>query len=127
MIVRILLLAGVAVAGSSPAAADRPSEQARLARKLTGFTAGAPVDCIRSYPARAVDSFGGKILYEVSYRFFYLNETSGGCGDLGAGDRLVTISTSGRPCAGDIARTVRQNDGAITGSCRLGAFTPYRR
>ena len=98
-----------------------------VARRLAGLSAKPDVDCIRNYPARAVGAQGSHILFEVSSRFYYLNDAGPGCENIARGDTLVTTSITGRLCAGDIGNTVAQTSGTLSGSCKLGRFTEYRR
>ncbi|WP_141395867.1 hypothetical protein [Sphingomonas spermidinifaciens] len=110
--------------------AAREARQARSAaeldQRLAGFTAGKPTTCLPNRNARRSDYFGDTIIYEVSGNLLYRTDTSGGC-SLRNDDILVTRSTIGQLCRGDIAHTVDRASRFPTGSCALGEFTPYRK
>lgn len=74
-------------------------------------------------------AYGPTIVYTLSPRLKYVSETQGGCetiGQRGRNDILVTRTTTGQLCAGDIAQTVDRVSGFFTGSCSFGPFVPYR-
>ena len=73
------------------------------------------------------EAHGSTILYVVSSRRIYANQTTGGCEAMERGDYLVTVSNEGRLCRGDIGRTFQPQVRIPTGSCALGAFVPYSR
>lgn len=130
-----MLLAGCLLVGGC---AVTPAEQARdraaaatvqqkLDARLAGLTPGPPTDCIAQYPAVHSEAYGAKIVYVVSDRLVYVNDTGGGCENMDRGDYLVTVSNQGRLCRGDIGRTFQPTVNIPTGSCALGSFTPYSR
>ena len=107
-----------AIAGCTPT----PAEQARIDQRQ-------PTQCIGQYQTRQVTAYGPTIVYTLSPRLKYVSETQGGCetiGQRGRNDILVTRTTTGQLCAGDIAQTVDRVSGFFTGSCSFGPFVPYR-
>lgn len=127
----ILLLSGACAATPAQTAradAARVDAQQRLERRLAGFTAEPAVDCLQSTQTRNanIESFGPTILYKVNRRLIYRTDTNGGCEALGNDSYLVTVSSTGQLCRGDIARTVDRTTHIETGSCGIGGFIPYR-
>lgn len=129
-----LLAAGALLAGCASTPAERAHAQAaatstqqKLDARLAGYTAGQPTDCINQFPTSHTEAFGSKILYSFSRNRVYVNDTTGGCEGMERGDYLVTVSNAGRLCRGDIGRTFQPTVSVPTGSCALGAFTPYER
>ncbi|MGI4731394.1 MAG: hypothetical protein ACRYFW_06575 [Janthinobacterium lividum] len=114
-------------ASRARAQAADASVQQRLAARLAGYTPGPPTDCIREFPTYHSEAIGSRIIYSADRSTLYVNETTGGCESMERGDYLVTVSTSGRLCRGDIGRTVTPSVNISSGSCALGSFTPYTR
>lgn len=123
------------IAGCTPT----PAEQARIDKQdavtqtdldkaLAGLQPSGTVSCLPPV-AGSVSSqaYGKTILYKVSNRLIYRNDTSGGCENMARGDILVSVQYQGRACQGDIARTVDQASRFQTGSCSLGSFVRYAR
>jgi hypothetical protein len=133
----VTLLAAAATMVAAPATADRrPSQaaqeqaakdKAQLDKALAGMTPGKPQDCIQPYRARDTSRIGDTILYKYSPREIYRVDTGGGCFGLRRGDAIVTKSTTGQLCRGDIVRTVDLVSHIPSGSCSFGAFIPYRK
>lgn len=122
------------VAGCTPTLADRQrmaeSEartQARLEKALAGLTPGKPQTCIQPDLAHNSDTYGNTLLYRVSGRLIYRNDTNGGCFDRGSNDIIVTKSYTGQLCRGDIVRTIDRTSHMPSGSCSFGDFIPYRK
>ncbi|WEJ97992.1 MAG: hypothetical protein P0Y59_13595 [Candidatus Sphingomonas phytovorans] len=126
-----ILLPVLACALTGCAASATPQndarDEAKLAAALAGLTPQKPVSCIDNYGSASIKAYGATILYEVGRGLVYRTETGGGCEKVGRGDVLVTRSISGRLCSGDIAQTYDSTSRFLTGSCSLGAFTPYRK
>ena len=117
-----------AIAGCTPT----PAQQARIeqAAALRGLTPGKPTQCIGQYTTRQVNAYGPTIVYTISPRLKFVSQTAGGCEGIGQRSRndiLVTRTTTGQLCSGDIAQTVDRTSGFFTGSCSFGAFVPYRK
>lgn len=126
-----LALTGCAMSPADTARAQAAAEADRVAlgKKLAGLSPAEKVDCLdnfRTNPA-SLSANGAALVYRVSDRLTYVNETGGGCEAVERGDILVTRSTSGQLCRGDIGRTVSPGTSFQSGSCALGSFTAYRR
>ena len=128
-LVSVTLLSGCAATPAQQARAEQAAAttQQRLDARLAGLTPGKPTDCLLNYPSAHSTAYGSKIVYEVTRDQLYVNDTTGGCESMERGDYLVTVSNEGRLCRGDIGRTVDPSTRVSTGSCALGAFTPYTR
>lgn len=114
--------------GGAMRAKMEADEQARLAKKLEGFTAGEPRSCIDTRDLRGPESFGDRtLLFQVSRNFYYRSDVNGSCQGVGKGEALVTKQFGSQMCRGDIARSVDLVAGFQRGSCALGEFVPYRR
>lgn len=98
-----------------------------LGRELAGLQPAGTSDCIDRYQSSSLKAYGGVLVYNVSARLKYVNDTGGGCEGVERGDILLTKSPSGRLCSGDIATTLMQGSRVPTGSCSLGKFTVYKR
>lgn len=112
-----------ATAGQSPVGRNAEKYQALLAGKAPG----KPVDCIDTrFTKPSLSAYGNKLLYRVDRKLVWVSDTAGGCENVARGDALVTRQFQTRLCRGDIAQTVDTVSRVPTGSCALGAFTPYR-
>lgn len=130
---RVLVILAAAAAGSgglaaatiAPQGATRAEEQYRTL--LADKAPGRSVDCIDTRFTRpSLSAYGDKLLYRVGRDLVWVNDTTGGCSNVTRGDALVTRQYQTRLCRGDIAQTVNLVSRIPTGSCALGAFTPYR-
>ena len=106
--------------------ADTARDQAKLDKRLAGFTPGKTVDCIRPINAN-VDIFGDTLVYREGGTRLYKTTTSGGCFGLRRDDIIVTRSYNSQLCRGDIVRTVDRGSGFPSGSCTFGDFVVYSR
>lgn len=111
--------------GDPPALTAR--EAAEISDTLKGLTPGKPQSCIEQSRVTQVQKYTNTILYEYSPREIYRVTTTPGCSGLRYGDILVTHTTTGELCSGDIVRTVSPGANMPSGTCALGMFTPYRR
>ncbi|MDQ3144888.1 MAG: hypothetical protein M3Q57_08430 [Pseudomonadota bacterium] len=134
---RSLFAATLVVPLMSCLGSDIPPERtmasdARIAQRLAGKVAGAPVRCLpnhRSNDAEVIDR--DTILYRDGSTT-YVQNTRGACyphNGLSSGYILVTRNTGGLGglCDGDLAHTVQSSTGSFAGSCSFGPFIPYRR
>lgn len=127
LLLPLLTLAGCA---SAPAEPPRLTEKQaeKLARELDGRVPGEKVACITRFGGSDMTVISDQVLlYRVSSRLIYKNELSGRCSGLSRGDTLITHSSTGQLCRGDIARVAHLPSGMTTGSCALGDFIPYRK
>jgi hypothetical protein len=122
------LMALAACAGRGEQAASAET-QAGLDRALAGLVPGQQTSCIPLTGLSVLSSraYGKTLVYKASNGEAFRNDTGGGCENAARGDILVTVQYEGRPCAGDIIRTVDPYARTTTGSCALGPFIPYRK
>jgi hypothetical protein len=113
-------------AETARAADAKAATQAALGRELAGLTPTETKDCMDNFQSSSLKAYGSVLVYRVSNKLKYVNETGGGCEAIENGDILVTKSPSGRLCRGDIGRTVMPGSRVPSGSCSLGSFTTYR-
>jgi hypothetical protein len=124
-----IALSSCAMTPAETARADaaKAKTQADLDKALAGLTATDTSDCAPpSMQPSSLKAYGGTLVYSVSKKLKYVNDTGGGCEAVERGDILVTKSPSGRLCRGDIARTVMPGSHIPSGSCALGSFVTYR-
>ncbi|URW74695.1 hypothetical protein M9980_08905 [Sphingomonas donggukensis] len=123
-----LLLAGCAMSAeeASRQAASDARDQAKLDKRLAGYTPGQPQSCIQPYRAQQQEIFGDTLVYRDGRRL-YVNKTTGGCFGLRRDDIVVTRSFSGQFCRGDIVRTVDRTNSFPSGTCSFGDFVPYTK
>ncbi len=107
----------------------RAAEQNALAQELAGMTASEKKDCLNQFETNSASlkAVGGALIYRVSDKLKYVNDTGGGRQAVASGDILVTKSPTGQLCRGDIAQTVMPGSRVPSGSCALGSFTTYRK
>ena len=118
---------GTAVVASSAASPLSAKDQTKLDKALAGKTAGSSQTCIPLTQIRDTIYVGNRtILYRVSSNLVYRNDPPGGCPGLREGSGLITRTTTGQLCSGDIAQVRDFSAGFSAGSCALGDFTPYR-
>lgn len=138
MMRRILILAAAGLAvtagtsalvAKSQSAVDRSArDQATLDKALAGKVAGKPQSCIPLIQIRDTTYIGSTtILYRVSSNLVYRNDPAGGCPGLRAGSGLITRTSTGQLCSGDIAQVRDFSANFSAGSCALGEFVPYRK
>ncbi len=123
-------LATLAAAACAPAAPLEMTEaaQSQLAEELRGRVAGPPVSCVSQHLLRGNRSIGeGAIIFDSTSNLLYVNRPPAGCPELRHGRALVTRTSTGQLCRGDIASVLDTASGMQFGSCGLGDFTPYRR
>lgn len=130
----ILLAMATSVAACStapPVPTQRSARgEQRLTKELAGRTAGAPVSCLPTYRSNdmiAIDD--STILFRDGTRRIWRNDLQGGgCNLLGAGGyTLVTRTSGGGLCRGDIGQVMDLRSGITVGSCVMGDFVPYTR
>lgn len=106
--------------------AQQVKTEAELADALKGYAAGTPVSCINPRNDNTT-IFGDKIMYRGGSSRVYVTNTNGGCFGLRRNDIIVTRSTNGQLCSGDIVTTVDPTSRMQSGSCAFGEFVPYKR
>lgn len=124
-----LALTGCAMSPAETARAQAAGEADRdaLGQQLAGLSPAKTNDCMDNFQSSSLKAYGSTLVYRVSGNLIYVNDTSGGCEGIARGDYLVTKSSFGRVCRGDIGRTFAPGSRIPTGSCSLGSFTAYRK
>ena len=101
--------------------------QQKLTRLLAGKVAGAPQSCLPSYRQKdmtVIDDY--TIAFRDGTNRVWLNKPPGGCNLLSAGPyALVTHTSIGSTCRGDIASVMDTINHASVGSCVFSDFVPY--
>lgn len=137
----VLLATGiVAACVDTPARRDRvayqhPGGDAAVVAELKGLSPSVPQTCIDSFRLRDVqgEPHGATLLYHISPRLVYRNDTSGGCDGLAHGDTLVDQNYPGnrygntRLCRGDPLYSRSLRVAAASGSCTRGAWVAYTK
>jgi len=125
----LVLLAGCAATPQeqSRMATEHAREEAKIAVALKGLQPGKPRDCIEPRDATSTEVHGDTILYRTGRQLIYRTDTGGGCFGLSRDDIIVTVSTTGQLCRGDIVRTIDRSSRMPSGSCSFGDFTPYSK
>ncbi len=125
-----LLLCGTVSASSASRDARYAREEVRLEKELAGLTPGKPQNCIHLRDANGTRSFDngkGTILFRVSRKLVYRNDTHGNCNGIGRDRALITrIFGSSQLCRGDIAHSADLLAGFTGGSCAMSDFVPYK-
>lgn len=134
MMYRFVLPALLLVSGTAALSGDQgyrqrqaAKDQLALDRALAGLVPGTPKQCIDQRRFFDTQRVGDTILYKYSRREIYRTDTSGGCFGMRSGDAIVTRTTTGSICRGDIVRTIDLASRVPSGSCVFGAFIPYKR
>ena len=125
----LLLVPACAACASSTVSEPRTAKaETQLARALAGKAAGAPVSCLPSHRTNDMTIIDDNtILFREGRNLVYRNDPRGGCSPMGRGGyTLVTRSSTGHMCRGDIVRVVDLTSKITAGSCSLGDFVPYR-
>lgn len=125
----ILVAAALTVTAASPQQlTSQQRQQEKLTKRLDGLVAGKPVNCLPRDRVTDVKGYNGTILYIQGKNTVWRNDTGGGCEGLGRNDDiLVSRSSMGQYCSGDIIETRSRTGLHFTGVCSLGEFTPYTR
>ena len=123
-----LIVAGIGLGAGSAALAKRDTPELAYQKLIAGKVAGKPQSCINTrFQQSQLSAYGNKLIYRVSNKLVYVNETTGGCENVARGDALISRQYQARACSGDIATTVQLPPSIPTGSCALGDFIPYTK
>ena len=128
------LIMGVAIAACTAAVPVQPAQldaraQTRLAQLLNGKVAGPPESCLPNWQTRQMTVISDDlIVFQASPGRIWVQRPQNSC-TLLAGGRyaLVTRSSTGSLCRGDIAQVVDPLNHTTVGSCVIGDFMPYVR
>ncbi|MBV9929629.1 MAG: hypothetical protein JO013_01635 [Alphaproteobacteria bacterium] len=110
-----------------PRVAQAGAEQ--LSRALAGYAqSGPPQSCVQLRDLRGNRSAGDAIVFDgQTSGTLYVNRPPGGCPSLDFGRALVTRTSVGALCRGDIADVFDPVARITYGGCGLGEFVPYKR
>lgn len=125
---RIMLVPFLAVIAGCTAEPplDTSANAQSLSEALDGRVAGEPQSCVRQQDLTYNRTIGGRIVFGTRDRnLIYVSDSD--CPELTQNRALITRSTVGRLCAGEIAQVVDLGTRVPQGGCPLGQFTPYRR
>lgn len=121
----LIAVAAPAMLSAAPLASK---QQAELDRLLAGRVAGKPTSCILRATNQHVTAYGDDTLIYGDYdRVVYRNDPAGGCHGAGRDGILVTRSTIGQVCRGDIVDIVDRTSRFPIGTCTLSDFVPYTK
>ena len=120
---RIIPFVLAACAGTVFAAPARSPD-----KLLAGRTAGPPQSCLPStFADRGGQIFNdGSILYRGQQSRLYVNRVAD-CPTLNSNRAIVSRTTGGPLCRGDIIEIVNPPAPGVLGACQLGDFVPYDR
>jgi hypothetical protein len=120
----------LAACTDQPPAEMTASDQTKLNAALANYEqSGPPVSCVIQRDLGGNKSVGeGAIIFEgKTSANLWVNRPPAGCPPLDFGRALVTHTTTGQLCSGDIATVLDPVAHMTYGGCGLGEFTPYRR
>lgn len=124
----LAILAFVSGCAAKPLSEPTPQAEAALARALEGRVAGAPQSCIALFDmgsTRIIDR--RTILFEGPGGVIWRNDIPQACAGLAPDRAIVTRTSTGMLCSGDIVQVIDRPSAVTLGSCGLGKFTPYRK
>jgi len=104
--------------------------QRQVGQWLAGLVPGAPVSCLSSFHQKEMAiADDSTVAFRAAPGHVWVQKTQSPCSPLaGPGPyALVTHSTVGSLCRGDIATVVDTASGMNVGSCVMGDFIPYSR
>lgn len=123
------VLAACAAAPPPQAAPLDAKQQSRLAQLLGDKVAGTQRSCLpnwRTHDMVAIDD--STLIFRESPGRVWLQKPKNPCNLLSMGPyALVTRSSIGQLCNGDIAQVIDTMSRTNVGSCVMGDFTPYTR
>ena len=129
---RLLVAAAVlSFAGAAAHTADKVDKntqenEAKLAHKLEGRTAGEPVSCIPLQRLNELEViYGVALVYETGDIIYVSRPTHPE--DLRRNDVVIVDRHTSQLCNSDVIKTVDRDVGFVTGVLFLGKFVPYRK
>ncbi|MFY8142451.1 MAG: hypothetical protein ACOVMT_01040 [Caulobacter sp.] len=125
MLCGVVVVAALAAASSAVA---QPAGEARLAKRLEGRTAGAPLNCIRLRDVRSSQVIDGvAIVYEMPGGRLLVNRPRSGAESLRSADILLTRTVSGELCTPEPVELIDSLSHFPRGFVSLGPFVPYTK
>lgn len=123
----IAALAVAAFSLTTPAAAERPSGEEKLAKLLDGRVAGEPTGCVNTRPGARLYIIDDTALVYDAGRTIYVNYTQDPEA-LDGNDLIVTRNTFAKLCRStQIETRDRYSPGFTNGALFLTDFVPYHR
>jgi hypothetical protein len=132
---RLIIAAAVlALAGTAAHSADKTvkpdkrteKNEAALAKRLEGRTAGEPVSCIPLVQSNRLEVIEGVALVYDSGDTLYVSRPTDP-ETLNRDDIMVIDRRGSQLCDTDVVRTVDRNGGYMTGVIFLKKFVPYKK
>jgi hypothetical protein len=114
-----LLLASACASGSA--------READLSGELAGRHPGAPRDCVGTSSATNLTARDSRSLVYSQAGTIWVNRLEAACPGLGPASTLIVDVHGSQYCRGDHFRTLELGRIIPGPTCRLGAFTPWRR
>lgn len=129
LILPVLALGACATDSAETAYAERvKAADEEVAEKLVGYSPAGTRNCLPSRFNSSLQIHDNREVLVRQGRSYFRQTLGKGCRN--ASDfhtTLVTESTTGTMCNGDIARVVDASTGMFSGSCALDRWTEYRR
>ena len=133
-IVPLVMIAALAGCTAAPPGPPQPVQldakaQSRMAQLLSDKAPGRPSSCLPNWRTREMTVISDDtIIFRESPGRVWVQKPRNACNLLAAGPyALVTRSSTGSLCSGDIATVVDTMSGTTVGSCVMGDFVPYTR
>ena len=123
----LLLTATLGACAAGPEPARTAEAESHLNSLIAGKVPSKPLSCLPHYRANDMVVIDDGTVVFKNGRTVYRNDFQGGsCAQLGRGHyALVTRTSGGGLCRGDIAEVRDLSAGITVGSCVLGDFVPY--
>lgn len=101
---------------------------AEVAERLAGYQAGETRTCLPSASNRDLERYSNRTLMLKQGGRIYVQQLDEGCRNVDRfGVTLVTKSTTGSYCRGDMLRLVDSSTGSFYGLCALNDWTVYEK
>ena len=120
-----LTMASPAISAGS--AKQKLTPEQSLEKRLKGWVAGEPVDCIYLPMVRNTTIYDKTAILYDSGSTIYVNRPKSGASSLDDDDVMVTTPTGSQLCSIDIVRLQDRTSGMFGGTVGLGKFVPYRK
>jgi len=122
----VLSFAGAAAHTADQVDKNTQENEAKLAHKLEGRTAGEPVSCIPLQRLNELEViYGVALVYETGDIIYVSRPTHPE--DLRRNDVVIVDRHTSQLCNSDVIKTVDRDVGFVTGVLFLGKFVPYRK
>lgn len=122
----VLALAGAAAHSAGKTDKKTEKNEAKLAQRLEGRTAGEPVSCIALVQSHRLEVIEGvALVYDSGDTLYVARPTDPEM--LRRDDILVIDRFGSQLCDSDVVRTIDRNVGYMTGVVFLKKFVPYKK